>query len=595
MKRFLSFFVILALLAGLFSFAQAEDITFTGTITGGSLHLRQEADSSSKSLGTYKSGTKVTVLENLGTWCQVQVGSKTGYMMTQYLEIKANYPHLGWGRTADDGTVVNLRAGAGVTFPVIAKVMSGAAFELIEDAGAWYRVRLGTQFGYVEKEKISPLEGEFELGFSLTDNREAYTAAMMYSALREFGSPKTLTRGEGEFTYSFTYPDTGLSEADSKMSAWVQSTLRAFEADHEQYHAGVPASYTVEYQSLSIDERYKSILLFGEYKVNNLKADTMLALNLDMETGALLDNEALFPQNEARVILCLEGAASALMPKATDGYTGKADTSWLRYAVLGREGVQVWFPAGRFVPAALGSRKIELRYSQVAECMTLDSDAIRSRMRTIDPSKPMVALTFDDGPSEETDRILKVLLEYDARATFCVIGNKLEEYPDVLKRTVAGGNEIACHTWSHPYLNKISASNARSQLEKTNNLVKEITGYEVKVLRPPYGKHNLAVRNICKEMGLVIVRWEVDTMDWNHRSANKTYNAIMKGAKTGMIILCHDLYATTAAAAERAIPDLVAKGIQLVTVSELLSFHKNGAQPGKVYNRVDPENIMTGK
>ncbi|MDO5325207.1 MAG: polysaccharide deacetylase family protein [Clostridia bacterium] len=595
MKRFLSFFVIMMLLAGLFSFAQAEDITFTGTVTGGSLHLRQEADSSSKSLGTYKSGAKVTVLENLGAWCKVQAGSKTGYMMTQYLEITANYPHLGWGRTADDGTVLNVRAGAGFTFPVIAKVMSGAAFELIEDAGTWYRVRLGTQFGYIEKEKISPVEGEFEQGFSLTDKKEAYTAAIMYSALREFGSPKTQTRNEGEFTYSFTYPDTGLAAADSKMSAWVQSTLRTFEADHEQYHAGTPASYTVEYQSLSIDDRYKSILLFGEYKVNNLTADTLLALNLDLETGTLLDNEALLPKNEARVTLCLEGAASSLMPKATDGYTGKADTSWLRYAVLGRDGVQVWFPAGQFIPAALGSRKLTLRYSQVAECMELYSETIRSRMRTIDPSQPMVALTFDDGPSEETDRILKVLLEYDARATFCVIGNKLETYPDVLKRTVAGGNEIACHTWSHPYLNKISAASARSQIERTVNAVKEISGYEVKVLRPPYGKHNLAVRNICKDMGIVIARWEVDTLDWKTRSANKTYNAIMKGATTGMIILCHDLYDTTAAAVERAVPELVAKGIQLVTVSELLSFHKDGAQPGKVYNRVNPENIVTGK
>lgn len=595
MKRFLAFFVLFILLASLLSFAGAEEITFTGTVTGGSLHLRQEADSSAKSLGTYKSGTKVTVLENLGAWCKVQAGSKTGYMMTEYLNITANYPHLGWGSTADDGTVINVRAGAGFTFPVIAKVMSGASFELIEDSGSWYRVRSGSQFGYVEKEKITPIEGDFALGFSLTDNKEAYTAAMMYSALREFGSPKSMTRSEGEFTYSLTYPESGIPAADEQMTAWVQSTLRVFEADHEQFHAGIPASYTVEYQALSIDERYKSILLFGEYKVNNLKADVLLALNLDLETGTVLDNEALFPVNEARALLCLEGIATSLMPSATDGYTGKADLSWLKYAVLGRDGVQVWLPAGRFVPAALGSRKINLRYSQVAECMALDSETIRSHMRTIDPTKPMVALTFDDGPSEETDRILKVLLEYDARATFCVIGNKLETYPDVLKRAVAGGNEIACHTWSHPYLNKISAASARTQLEKTNNLVKEISGYEVKVLRPPYGKHNKAVRDICKDLGLVIARWEVDTEDWNHRNANRTYNAIMKGAKTGMIILCHDIYSTTAAAAERAIPELVAKGIQLVTVSELLSFHKNGAQPGTVYNRVDPENIMTGQ
>ena len=595
MKRFLAFFAALILVAGMLSFAAGEEISFTATVTGGSLHLRQEADSSSKSLGTYKSGTKVEVLENGSLWCKVQVGGKTGYMMTQYLNIKANYPHLGWGKTAEDGTVLNFRAGAGITFPIIAKAMSGCAFELSEETGGWYRVRIGTQFGYVEKEKVALIQGDFVPGFSLADAKDAYTAAFMYSALREFGSPKSMERSEGEFTYSITYPDVNLPAADSKMSAWTQSTLHAFEADHQQYHAGTPASYTVEYQALNVDGRYKSVLLFGEYAVGGMKVQTLLALNLDTEAGTLLDNETLFCANETRAMMCLEAAASSLMAKATDGYTGKPDSSWFKYAVLGRDGVQVWLPAGLRLPLGLGSRKVDLRYGQVAECMQLDSSTIRSYIRVIDPSKPMVALTFDDGPSEETDRILKVLLEYDARATFCVIGNKLEEYSDVLKRTVAGGNEIACHTWSHPYLNKISAANARSQIVNTNNLVKEITGYEVKVLRPPYGKHNLNVRNICKELGIVIVRWEADTMDWNHRNANKTYKAIMKGATTGMIILCHDIYDSTAAAAEKAIPELVAKGIQLVTVSELLSFHKDGAQPGKVYNLVYPENIVTGQ
>ena len=227
--------------------------------------------------------------------------------------------------------------------------------------------------------------------------------------------------------------------------------------------------------------------------------------------------------------------------------------------------------------------------------MPLSSDTLDSFLRVIDPSQPMIALTFDDGPSEYTDRILNVLLEYDARATFCVIGNKVNLFPDVLRRTVAGGNEIACHTWSHPNLTNLSAAKVRYQIESTVNAVRDITGYEVKVLRPPYGKHNKTVRSICAEMDIVIAHWELDTRDWSSRNTNKVYNAIMKGTKNGYIILCHDLYATTAAAVEKAIPELIAKGYQLVTVSELLSFHKDGATPGKVYNRVDPENIVTGQ
>ena len=165
MKRIMALLTALALLAGMTFWGAAEEITYTGTVTGGSLHLRKEPDSSAKVIQTYKSGTQVEILENDGTWCKVQVGKNTGYMMTQYLAIKANYPHLGWGKTADDGTVLNFRGGAGSTFPIVYKAMSGCSFELVEEAGAWYRVRIADQFGYIEKNKVTPIDGDFEMGF----------------------------------------------------------------------------------------------------------------------------------------------------------------------------------------------------------------------------------------------------------------------------------------------------------------------------------------------------------------------------------------------------------------------------------------------
>ena len=205
----------------------------------------------------------------------------------------------------------------------------------------------------------------------------------------------------------------------------------------------------------------------------------------------------------------------------------------------------------------------------------------------------MIALTFDDGPSEQTAKILDVLAQYDARATFCIQGQNVAAYGDTIKRAIAQGNEIASHTWNHKKLTELSASAVRSQLTRTNDAVRELTGgYEIKVLRPPYGSTNKTVRTICKELGMVIAHWQVDTLDWRTRSTSKTYRAIMKGAKNGAIVLCHDLYSSTAAAIEKAVPELVAQGYQLVTVSELLSFHKDGAQPGTVYAYLDPENIM---
>ncbi len=417
MKRIIAFLTVLLLLAGTMAFAAAEEITYTGTVKGGSLHLRKEPDSSSKVIQTYKSGTQVEILENDGVWCRVQVGKNTGYMMAEYLEIKANYPHLGWGKTAADGTVLNFRAGAGITFPVVYKTMSGCSFELVEEAGTWYRVRIADQFGYVEKSRVTPVEGDFDMGFSLTDAKEAVTAALLYSALREWGSPKSMVKSEGDFTYSLTYPETGVAEADQKLSAWVQETLRVFQEDFSQNHAGETGKCTVEYQSLNVDGRYHSVVLLAEYKAGSLKAEKVLALNIDSQEEKVLDNRALFPLNEARVQLCLDGAVSSLLVKPTDGYSDKLGADCLQYAALGHDCVQVFLPAGQFLPNGLGTRKLSLRYTQTAECMTLDSKTIHGYERTIDPTRPMLALTFDDGPSEVTDRILATLMQYDARAT----------------------------------------------------------------------------------------------------------------------------------------------------------------------------------
>ncbi|MBR3108911.1 MAG: polysaccharide deacetylase family protein [Clostridia bacterium] len=599
MKRLLSWLLAAMLLCMLLPvIGQAEEITYTGVVNTKSLHLRKEPSASAKVIDTYSRGKEVTVLENDGTWCKVQVGKKTvGYMMTQYLDIKPSYSHIGWGKTQDDGTVLNLRSGAGPGASVVYKTMSGAAVEIVEEQDAWYRVRLENKFGWVEKRQVTLITGDYSPGYTTEDHSEEYTAARMASAIRDFGSATTVSRLEGDFTYSISYPVTGIATADERIRTWTQETLKTFEADYNKFHQGTAgASYTVEYQAISLDSRYKSVLLFGEYRVKEWTCETLLALNLDTSSEQILNNQDIFSADPMRAQFCLDGLAEKLMSQPTDGYVLNPDASWLKYAVLGRDGVQLFLPKGLYTPLGMGTRFILMRYNLIGECMGFDSETIRSNIRKIDPSKPMIALTFDDGPSDETDRILKVLADYDQRATFCVIGNKVESYAGVLKRTIAGGNEIASHTWSHRRLTELSAAGIRSQLEKTNEIVAQVTGgYQIKVLRPPYGKFNKTLRSVCAEMGLVIAEWEIDTLDWNNRNVNKTYNNIMKGARDGVIILCHDLYETTATAVERAIPDLVDKGFQLVTVSELLSFHKDGAQPGVVYARVDPENKITGE
>ncbi len=589
MKKLISILFIILLLC-LCTLAAGEEITYTGTVTGGKLNLRQSNSADSKSLGSYKAGTTVTILENDGTWCKVQAGNKTGYMMTEYLQITANYTHLDWVETENNGTILTLRETADTESPILLQVMSGAKAERIEKSGSFSRIRIGNTFGWVESELLTPVKGEFETLMTGTDTWDHYDITALENERRDVGSAR-MRQKEGDFPYDFQYPVLRIAQADETIDAWLSDTLNLFQQDFETNHPGETGKFIVRYKAVRVDDRYASVLLAGQYTAGNTVLTVFLPLNLDLQEQTLLSPDDLFFQ-QSRLLFFIESHLAGYLNNASDGYDVKPDASVLHMALLGAEGLEMYLPAGRALPALYGDIVITIPYSQAAPLMQVDSQLINSKIRKIDPTKPMIALTFDDGPSEHTLRILRVLAKYDARATFCVQGYNVETYPEIVKMAVAYGNEIASHTWSHPNLTEISSSRIRSQLQRTNDIVAQVAdGYQIKVLRPPYGATNKTARNICAEMDMIIAHWQIDTLDWEHRNANKTYKNIVNQAKPGAIVLCHDIYENTAIAAEKAIPELIEKGYQLVTVSELMSFHKDGAKPGTVYSHLDPKNI----
>ena len=201
----------------------------------------------------------------------------------------------------------------------------------------------------------------------------------------------------------------------------------------------------------------------------------------------------------------------------------------------------------------------------------------------VDPERKMIALTFDDGPGAGTRRILSALDEVGGRATFCMVANRMSEYGKTARMVAEQGSEIATHTWDHPNLTKLSAGELRRELKKSLNAIEETTGVRPTVLRPPYGSVNSEVKQACGELGLVIANWNIDPEDWKTRNASGIRKHILENAKDGAIVVCHDLYSETASAMESAIRELVDRGYQLVTVSELLEARADGGTAGKVY------------
>lgn len=205
----------------------------------------------------------------------------------------------------------------------------------------------------------------------------------------------------------------------------------------------------------------------------------------------------------------------------------------------------------------------------------------------IDPTKPMVALTFDDGPSSVTSRILDSLEANDARATFYMVGNRMSSYPDTIRRMAALGCEFGNHTWDHTYLTRFSAAAMHSNLNQMDATLQSIAGVRTTTVRPPGGFVNDGVRQALAAYGTPGIMWSIDTLDWKTRNAQSTIDCVLGNVRDGDIILMHDLYGTTADAAAVLIPELKNRGYQLVTVSELAA-NRGGMQPGQIYTAFRP-------
>ena len=193
---------------------------------------------------------------------------------------------------------------------------------------------------------------------------------------------------------------------------------------------------------------------------------------------------------------------------------------------------------------------------------------------------PLVALTFDDGPGQYTDKLLDCLEENGAKATFYMLGQNVEKYPDIVKRMHDLGMELSNHTYDHKDLTKLTQSQITEEIEKTNTLIENAAGVLPDTLRPPGGSYNEAVQNLA---GMPIVKWSIDTKDWKTKSEDQTYQCVMDSVQDGYIVLMHDIHQWSVDAALRLIPDLMEEGYKLVTVQELAQAKGITLEDGQVY------------
>lgn len=188
----------------------------------------------------------------------------------------------------------------------------------------------------------------------------------------------------------------------------------------------------------------------------------------------------------------------------------------------------------------------------------------------IDPDKPMVAITFDDGPNPATTpELLDLLKKYDVRCTFFMVGKNVEANPDIVKRIYQEGHELGNHSWDHADLSQLNEAQIIEELQSTDDAIFKACGHDPLYIRPPFGAMSDVYQNTVDRDSIL---WTIDTRDWESHDASKIKKIIDTYVSDGSIILLHDIHEDSVKAMKSVIPGLLEKGYQLVTVSDLYKY-----------------------
>lgn len=213
-----------------------------------------------------------------------------------------------------------------------------------------------------------------------------------------------------------------------------------------------------------------------------------------------------------------------------------------------------------------------------------EEEALLLPVRTVDPWRPMVALTFDDGPhGTYTGQILDILEEHNAVATFFEVASKLSKAPEAVQRAAAMGCEIGSHSYRHADLGKMSAEALQEDPALADAAFTEVLGSAPTLLRPPYGSTGKILKTTSDRP---LITWSIDPQDWKVRDAEKVMAHIQGfDSLDGQVILLHSTYDTTVEAVRALVPWLLEEGYQLVTVTELITLRfGDQVEPNRLYN-----------
>jgi len=437
---------------------------------------------------------------------------------------------------------------------------------------------------------------------------------MVYHSTIEYGEPDLITDNAGPLLAYIRFPVAG-NATDEIIAEWAYSVYQNAKDEITELRKNDPyaeGEINIQFDSYLVDDRYAGILENGIFNNSHLAHPTGIVrtFNIDTKNETLLTNIDILDYSQTESILELMQAKITEEYPETADFLEDMDEEWLEHITIGHNGIIVVLERNAFLPGYLGTVKVTLPYDELGTAFILGVEAapeppesptkppteqpveptepptipiIPPQSDDIDQSKPMIALTFDDGPSEYTSQVLDIFERYGCRATFCTVGNLVNARKDIVKHASDLGCEVIGHSWDHRDLTKLSVEEIKKELDDTSAVIESATGVSPRLYRPPYGAVNSTLKSTSAELGYVMICWSVDPEDWKTKNADSVYSEVMSHVSNKAIVLSHDLYRTTVDAYERIIPELLDQGYQLVTVSELMRYCDKTLEAGMVY------------
>lgn len=426
---------------------------------------------------------------------------------------------------------------------------------------------------------------------------------------KQIGKTITLTDSNSNYYYNVNYPATGISTIDELLKNNAETELSAYLGNISDYvaeNSGMRAGLTIDYQSYLTGDSLLSVvftIIYDSPQYTN-PLYTVRTHNFLLKSGEEIPLSNLLAGKYEKYLsskvaehLKADANLKQTMNESTyaDNYSAHAD-NFNKYA-FSNSGLTLYYNPYEIASGEYGIISVFIPAKDIYPFIIYDPfkqvDIIPQPAPTeqpsslcqtdIDPEKPMIALTFDDGPrAESTNAILDVLEQYNCRASFFVLGSRAANEKTTLKRAAALGCDIGNHSYSHTRLSTLNKKGRIKEIAKTNNVLKKLINKKARFVRTPYGQ----TAGVTKHINYPIILWNVDTEDWKTLKPKKIIKAATGNIKDGDIILMHDIYNSTAQAVETIVPRLLKKGYQLVTISELFKYRNTKPKKHKAYFNV---------